>query len=394
MTIGIPYSFVPGTKAKAEEVNANFISLYNSLDSKVNRDFSNLNDNQVAILKSTVGATFRNIGEITYSLVPLTDAGLHLLDGALLQGNGIYAQFVEYINDLYTDGNYDNIFCTQEQWDSSVQTYGVCAKFVYNSNDNTVRLPKITGIIEGTTDIQALSDLVEAGLPNIYGEFGLNGWACQWASDAFNITGAPSGHPKTSSTTSDVTGYAKANFDASTYNSIYGNSNTVQPQTAKLLIYITVATTSKTNIEVNIDNISNDLAYKADLNGTNLAPSVKNFDGEWTYCYSVIYNNKNAGTTDISLANILPDDGYNYEILLNSYVYNTSNLLSNFYISTQYGNGVRILANSVNSHAYYSVGNISIIVGTDRKITTYMDAAATNSCELRIVGYRRIGTNK
>ena len=32
MTVSIPYSLVPGSKAKAEEVNANFIALKNGLE--------------------------------------------------------------------------------------------------------------------------------------------------------------------------------------------------------------------------------------------------------------------------------------------------------------------------------------------------------------------------
>lgn len=43
----------------------------------------------------------RNIGEIVASTLPLVDAGLHILDGALISGEGIYAEFVEYIQKLY-----------------------------------------------------------------------------------------------------------------------------------------------------------------------------------------------------------------------------------------------------------------------------------------------------
>ena len=32
MTFGVPYSFVPGTKAKADEVNANFIDVLTKID--------------------------------------------------------------------------------------------------------------------------------------------------------------------------------------------------------------------------------------------------------------------------------------------------------------------------------------------------------------------------
>ena len=43
----------------------------------------------------------RNIGQIIASTIPLTDAGLHLLDGTLIQGGGAYSQFVNAIGDLY-----------------------------------------------------------------------------------------------------------------------------------------------------------------------------------------------------------------------------------------------------------------------------------------------------
>ena len=51
---------------------------------------------------NTSSGSSRNIGEIVTSTIPLTDSGLHLLDGSLIQGNGIYADFVDYISDLYT----------------------------------------------------------------------------------------------------------------------------------------------------------------------------------------------------------------------------------------------------------------------------------------------------
>ena len=51
-------------------------------------------------------------------------------------------------------------------WQATVAQYGACGKFVYDSTNNTVRLPKVTGIVEGTIDATALGELVEAGLPS------------------------------------------------------------------------------------------------------------------------------------------------------------------------------------------------------------------------------------
>lgn len=209
----------------------------------------------------------RDLGEIITSILPLSDAGLHLLDGSVLQGGGIYDGFVTHIAGLVSA--YPDLFETEANWQSAVSTYGVCGKFVYDSVNNTVRLPKITGIVDGTTDLTALGDLVEAGLPNITGMIPVPRGNQQ--------PPAPSGaFSKRSATYNARIGGGSGDdwgnyydFNASDSNSIYGNSNTVQPQTIKVLYYIVVATATKTEIEVDIDQIATDLNGKADVDLSN-----------------------------------------------------------------------------------------------------------------------------
>ena len=169
--------------------------------------------------KVKLGGSSRNIGELVTSLLPQTDAGLHLVDGALINGDGAYADFVNYIAELYNANPTANYFTDEETWQTSVTNYGVCGKFVYDNVANTVRLPKVTGIIEGTIDVSALGDLVEA----------------------------------------------------------YDNSITVQPQTIKGFVYICIATSKKTDVEVNIDNVMTDVNGKADTDLTNLTNTGKEF---------------------------------------------------------------------------------------------------------------------
>ena len=207
----------------------------------------------------------RNIGQIIQSLLPITDAGLHLLDGTLIDGNGIYKAFVDYIKTLDLTASY---FCTENEWQASVEQYGVCGKFVYDATANTVRLPKVTGLVEGTIDANALGDLVEAGLPNITGEFAST---CQLTGDDNPSTSGAIGS-KTGSTTKYVNFTSNTanraagfTFNAANSNSIYGNSTTVQPQTIKGYYYIVIATVTKTDIEVDIDNIVTDLNDKVNI---------------------------------------------------------------------------------------------------------------------------------
>jgi len=45
-------------------------------------------------------------------------------------------------------------FTEESLWQGEVTTYGSCGKFVYDSTNNTVRLPKIDCVLEGTTDTE------------------------------------------------------------------------------------------------------------------------------------------------------------------------------------------------------------------------------------------------
>lgn len=219
--------------------------------------------------KVKMGGSSRNVGEIITSTLPLTDAGLHLLDGSLIS-NGIYSAFVDYIAGLVS--TYPDLFTTESAWQTAVSTYGVCGKFVYDSTLNTVRLPKVTGIIEGTTDATALGDLVEAGLPNITGGYKHPGW------QGYDYYGAVySGQTVRNFAGSDAGGTTTNGFlfNASRSNPIYGKSSTVQPQTIKAFYYIVIATSTKTDIQVDIDEIATDLNGKADTDLTNVTDMAK-----------------------------------------------------------------------------------------------------------------------
>ena len=193
----------------------------------------------------------RNIGETVFSLIPLTDAGLHLLDGSLISNNGIYSAFYNYMLNLYGDGtNPPNYFTDETSWQNSVTTYGVCGKFVIDTTNQTVRLPKITGIVEGTLDSNALGDLVEAGLPDHKHNTVINN----------DMTTSGATYDKL------IPGQSGASRGTATFlstnvvdNPIYGNSTTVQPQTIKGYYYIVLATTVKTNIQVDIDEIATEI---------------------------------------------------------------------------------------------------------------------------------------
>lgn len=365
---------------------------YNDLTNKpvVNQTYDGTSANAQSgiAVEQAINTVKRNIGEVVTSTIPLTDAGLHLLDGSLISGSGVYSEFVEYIASIYDASA--NYFCTESDWQNSVTTYGVCGKFVYDSVNNTVRLPKITGFTEGTTDVNTLGDLTEAGLPNITGTVSSDyttHWSGAFYSQGQNFTG-------NSGSGNDVVAY----FDASRCSSIYGNSTTVQPQSAKVLYYIVVATSAKTDIQVDIDNVVTDINYKADVDGTNMIPSVKNFDGQWVVSLLQANSATAIGTVTIDLSSYLPQDNYNYEVMVNIYLYsnpssgNTMMYLNSDIIDNSDIWYTRVASANANSRTQYN--RFIIPVGSGRWLKrTISEQAATVSCAVTLLGYRRIGTN-
>ena len=266
----------------------------------------------------------RNIGELVYSLVPVADSGLHLLDGNLLDGTGIYADFYNYMVGIQSTA--PQIFCSESDWQTSVSTYGVCGKFVLDTANNTIRLPKITGFIEGTVTASELGALVEAGLPNItaglsMGDRGAN----------ISGTGAAQAHSFTSSKFTSQASTASTHdgwdIDASRSSAVYGNSNTVQPQSVKGYVYIVIANTAKTPVQVDIDNIATELnacyghrviEFQTPTAENNYTWYRKYADGwvEQGGCYS-----QNIGTGDTAWSATLPvpmsDNNYTASVNVN-----------------------------------------------------------------------------
>ena len=225
--------------------------------------------------------------QIIQSPVPLTDANLHLLDGALLSGSGAYADYVAMMSDLYNADPTATCWTDEESWQTSVSTYGECGKFVYDSVNNTLRLPKLISFVQATSSANELGSLVEAGLPNITGQYSINYDWCSIFSGADSgarfegaFTKAPtiSSNEYRSSYMSGGSGYDVA-IDASRSSSIYGNNSTVQPQAIKYYFYIVIGIISKTDIQINVDNVMSDLALKADKDLSNVSGIVRNVNG-------------------------------------------------------------------------------------------------------------------
>ena len=237
------------------------------------------------------------LGQTVFSLDPLFNDGLHLLDGALLQGDGVYKSFIDnYIKPLYNST--PSRFVTETVWQQSVSTHGVCGYYVYDSTNNTVRLPKVTGFVEGTLDSSALGSLVEAGLPlswldhthtrgdmNITGNI-VNNPVFQYADDNSNgafrttnlglalIQGSSDGY-QIKSISFDASRSWTGSTSAPNYATTAHNASTVQPQSIKGYMYIVVANNVSSVATLNQSSIITEVNSKADMSLSNVNNTAK-----------------------------------------------------------------------------------------------------------------------
>lgn len=223
------------------------------------------------------------------SELPLTDANLHLKDGALLSGSGAYSEYVDLIAEIYNGGSASSSFCTEAEWQTSNTNYGFCNKFVYDSVANTVRLPKINS--EHGALIKSYSNgynwyriyqdgWCEQGLsktPNAIGT-----WTFSVPFSDTNYTVLQSNRDNSNGTQAMMLfNYTTISVEYSLhtttgYQSLYacGYVDISGLQTAPVYEYIVVGTVSKTDIQIDIDNVMADLALKADTDLSNV-PSSK-----------------------------------------------------------------------------------------------------------------------
>lgn len=256
----------------------------------------------------------RNIGQIIKSYLPLTDAGLHLLDGALLSGDGAYAAFVTYIGQLV--GSHPELFTTEADWQACVAAYGVCGKFVYTAaagaDPATVRLPKkasakrylIASSVSGTEWCDVYSDgwceqggvanRSSSNIVNLHTEMADTNYSvfiCGFNQHAYGYTTTASRTTTQFSfnTADDNSDNNAGNF----YWRINGYADVSNYESDVLYQYIVIANSTKTSIEVDIDEIATDLNGKADVDLSNVSGTsgfrklveVYNNSGSWYKIY-------------------------------------------------------------------------------------------------------------
>lgn len=183
-----------------------------------------------------------------------------LLFTATTHSRVLYADFWNYIQNK-------NLVKTEEEWQSIYNEQGWCPFYSDGDGIDTFRMPSAPLYLHGAGTLSEAGKYIEAGLPDITG----NGWN-QYGMNAEDWTGAFSAGDITvtaGAASGSSVGQGSLSFDASRSNPIYGNSDTVTPETSKMLFGVWAISAPQQPIpDATVEGIISELsATKNGLNG-------------------------------------------------------------------------------------------------------------------------------
>lgn len=196
-----------------------------------------INNKTIAGNYGSKPTSYRYVGEIFQSTIPIEDIKVACLDGHKIYSDEGYGSFIQHL--ISQSLLYPQLVCTEEVWQEKVTQYGSWGQFVINTQENSVRLPKLAGFVQGLNTLEDLAGLLEAGLPNITGSS--SNFTKYQGSSTGALRGSGAGYGG-GTATSGSDNLRTLEFDASLSNPIYGNSDTVQPQAIQYPYYIVLAT--------------------------------------------------------------------------------------------------------------------------------------------------------
>lgn len=207
--------------------------------------------------------------------------------------------------------------CTTSQEDAVEAIYestGVAWYYIVDTINERFKLPRTKWGFTGYRD--EAGGYVAAGLPNITGTFGSNGtWA---TSDDKLFTRASAGnesHGWDGSTTTRI----QFTMDASKYNSIYGNSNTVQPPATQMYLYFFVGNFVQQS-EEEINNLVG-LVEEADSKAVHKS-GTETISGSKTFTNTVKVKHSNININENPTASQYASGYVSYDINGNQLGYN------------------------------------------------------------------------
>lgn len=253
----------------------------------------------------------------------------------------IYLYGEEFVRTMQESNGYIRAI-NAEEYEVEIAEYGACGAFVVSGSN--VRLPNLSNAFIQGSNGSDIGKTMGAGLPNITGTFSADYLTSNTGDDAYGTGALYNAGNLGESGTSGSNGNAFAiGFDASLSNPIYGNSNTVQPLSAKYSICIQVFNTATDLSEQESAQLASQMQMKAqkdlgnvDSNIDFVVESWNDEQGNWYRVYKSGWVEQGGvvSKNGITITLFKPFASDNYNICICANKNSSSAAATNFYNRT------------------------------------------------------------
>ena len=330
------------------------------------------------------------------TIIPINATSNYIPNGSLPCDGAEYSK--SQFSDLWSNYLSTSLLntCTYIEYEQDIATYGQCAKFAIDTANNKFRVPFIKdgSVIQQALTNSELGKSYNAGLPNITG--GPSGSLVGTTIKGDDVT---SGAITTIAMNgvkigdSGTTRYLRQiGFDASLSNPTYGNSDTVQPNAVALRYFVVVANGQINQSMMDWSAWASSLQGKANTDLSNLSNSGKKvIDGQWVSKTATLSTATAVGTYTIDLSSYLPNDNYNYEVLIFVIVKRNSGGVAELKITAlnTTSGAIAIAASGTSNRGLYLY-----VISSNRTINIEIKTNNFTSTVVEATAYRRIGTNQ
>ena len=233
-----------GTKAEYDLLTPDSNTLYNITDD------------------TTISTMSHNVGDIFFSLrTENVFNGAVVCDGSTYN-IADYSEGAQSVKTLLDTGKLP--YVSISNFDAMVTSKGNCRCFGYDGG-STFKVPKLDNVFVETGTASTPSEFIDAGLPNITGRLYTTSWPGR--SDSDQATGALYKVAQGGTWVGQgAYGYdTSVGLNASLSSSIYGNSNTVQPNAVKYRAYIQLTTGVSDSALQNVSTLMNEALTTKDI---------------------------------------------------------------------------------------------------------------------------------
>ena len=220
------------------------------------------------------------LGDFYFSITPHMPEGVLPLNGSEVSRT-TYSDLYDYVLSIHNElvESDKKFIVSEEEWQNiSIENNGYVPYYSYGVTDGMFRLPRMSGYLKATGELDEAGNYVAEGLPNITGSFQS---ITNYISDDISVGALYSTNVGNKQIGGGGSGkHIGLNIDASLSNPIYGNSEHVTPETNTLFVGVWALTAFTQVGTANLSEIKEILSQCETILGDSLPLLSSRYDNK------------------------------------------------------------------------------------------------------------------